>query len=379
MSKAFDTVTRSKLMEKLHEIIDDDEMYLLDLLINEVKYKVKIGKNEGTEFKTEIGIAQGDCLSAVLFIYYLAFALSEKKEHQQLIDHNYNLPIERKPDNKYKIQWSELDFLIPEERVDFEINPCYADDTTWATTLRQRLEQVKQETPNLLKNYNLMTNKEKTEQFTIERNGETDWKKCKLLGSLLDTESDINRRTLLAITAYNKLNYIFKSNNVSNKIKIRIYNAYILPILTYNCEIWTLTETLSEKVNTFHRKQLRRIIKSRWQRKMKNEKLYEYTKTKELTIYVRKRRLSWFGHLMRLHPDTPARKSLKEFLRPVPRPVGRPPKTYIETINKDITKIAQNLGYEIDIKKQWKETLTLLESICSDRDSWRRQIENLMS
>ena len=40
-----------------------------------------------------------------------------------------------------------------------------------------------------------------------------------------------------------------------------------------------------------------------------------------------KRRLSWFGHLMRLPPETPARQSLRHFIKPVKCPTGRPKTT----------------------------------------------------
>ena len=50
MSKAFDTVNRNKLFE---------------------------GLEYGEEFKTIICIMQGDCLSAILFIFYLACALAD--------------------------------------------------------------------------------------------------------------------------------------------------------------------------------------------------------------------------------------------------------------------------------------------------------------
>ena len=39
--------------------------------------------------------------------------------------------------------------------------------------------------------YNNIVNEEKAEEFTINRNGEVTWKKCKLLGTLLDTEEDV--------------------------------------------------------------------------------------------------------------------------------------------------------------------------------------------
>ena len=44
---------------------------MMSLLIKDVDLRVKVGKEIGENIKTEIGIAQGYCLSAALFIFYL--------------------------------------------------------------------------------------------------------------------------------------------------------------------------------------------------------------------------------------------------------------------------------------------------------------------
>ena len=72
ISKAFDTVNRKTLHEKLETILDESEMRMMYLLIDYVKLKVRMGRSLGEEILTNIGVAQGDCLSALLFIFYLA-------------------------------------------------------------------------------------------------------------------------------------------------------------------------------------------------------------------------------------------------------------------------------------------------------------------
>ena len=67
MSKAFDTVNRNQLFETLDEILPD-EIHLLHILTNDVKLKARVGADDGPEFTTSVGIMQGDCFSAVLFI-----------------------------------------------------------------------------------------------------------------------------------------------------------------------------------------------------------------------------------------------------------------------------------------------------------------------
>ena len=86
MSKAFDTVCRNKLLTDLQEVLEPDEMHMMAILISDVVLTVKLGKELGEQFKTEVGIAQGDCLSAVLYILYLAKSLTHIRE---CIEHNY--------------------------------------------------------------------------------------------------------------------------------------------------------------------------------------------------------------------------------------------------------------------------------------------------
>ena len=63
-----------------------------------------------------------------------------------------------------------------------------------------------------------------------------DWKNCKLLGSLLDTEKDFGRRKRLTLDAMRKYDHVFKSKRISNALKIRTFNIYIASVFLYNTE-----------------------------------------------------------------------------------------------------------------------------------------------
>ena len=96
MSKAFDMVQRHRLIEDLALILDQAELHLIKLLVEDVKLKVRVGRetSETSEpFKTKMGVSQGDCLSPILFTLYLAKALQDQ---QQIDDHNYA----KAPDSK---------------------------------------------------------------------------------------------------------------------------------------------------------------------------------------------------------------------------------------------------------------------------------------
>ena len=105
-----------------------------------------------------------------------------------------------------------------------EIDPKYVDDITWATRAKQRITYIKETTPSTLAKRNLVTSDYKTDECEIIRQGNEKWKKSKLLGCLLDTEKDINRRQLCAIDAFKTLNKIVDSIKISNTVKIRTFN-----------------------------------------------------------------------------------------------------------------------------------------------------------
>ena len=367
MSKAFDTVNRPKLLEDLKQILEPDELHLMSILIKDVRLKVKVANNTGAQILTEVGIAQGDCLSAILFILYLARTINEAKSNQD--DHSYAtstspiLPFEHLDHNYY----------TPSKNSFFEIDPKYADDISWATTARHRVENVKKTMPTTLRKRDLLVNDTKTEEHEISRNGEEEWKSCKLLGSLLDTEKDVNRRKILAINAITTLKSLLNSRKNSLQIKLRAFNAFVASIFLYNSELWTLTKCLENTIDTFQRRQLRGILGIRWPKKITNDELYKKTKCEPWSKTIKRRRLNWLGHLIRLHPDTPARKALREYLRTTKRPRGRPKFTWMQQAKQDLQCANINLDLRNDI-----QTIKTLEELTHNRQNWHATVKYVM-
>ena len=93
MSKAFDTVNREKLFEDLENILIPDVLHLLSIITNLTNVKVKVNNMFGETFVTFVGIMQGDCLSALLFIFYLAECL---KNESNVIEVNSSILVKPK-------------------------------------------------------------------------------------------------------------------------------------------------------------------------------------------------------------------------------------------------------------------------------------------
>ena len=121
-----------------------------------------------------------------------------------------------------------------------------------------------------------------------------------------------------------KMGYTYKSKKLSIAMKVRTFDAFSVSIFLYNSEIWTLTATLEKQIDSFHRRMLRKAIDIRWPKKISTGELYRKTKAEPWSKVIKRRRLNWLGHLMRMPVDTPARRSIEEALRQAKRNGGRP-------------------------------------------------------
>ena len=125
-------------------------------------------------------------------------------------------------------------------------------------------------------------------------------------------------------------------------------------------------QKLENIVNTFQRRHLRKILGIHWPKKITNIELYTQTKTEEWSTTIQRRWLNWLGHLMRLHPEIPARLALVEYLRKVKRPKGRPQRTWLELIKHDLKAI----NVIIDYNKP-NQTIEQVTHMAHDRNYWR--------
>ena len=257
-----------------------------------------------------------------------------------------------------------------------KFNNEYADDITLATTDSNVIEMVKDSVPNMLKEANLHVNKSKTEEYAIpyhprnhvlyehnySKHPEQDqWKKCKLLGSHIDTETDIKHRRGIVISNMKNFSHIYSSKHLSIQTKVRHFNCFQTSIFLYNCSLWTLTDTQIKAIDSFHRRLLRWATGFRYPKKISNDDIYKLTEEKPWSTVISDRRLRLLGHICRLQSDTPARQSLQEAMKPHKRKMGRPKMTWIKQLKQDLGSVG--IIADEDFENVFK--------LASDRDIWR--------
>ena len=92
-----------------------------------------------------------------------------------------------------------------------------------------------------------------------------------------------------------------------------MYSTYIVPVLTYASETWTLSKSDETLLAAFERKMLRRIlgpvcVEGQW-RSRYNDELYEMYGDLTVVQRIKFARLRWAGHVVCMETDV-ARKVL---------------------------------------------------------------------
>ena len=159
------------------------------------------------------------------------------------------------------------------------------------------IECAKKTLRSKLSSWDLIMTEEKAEKFTIKRNREETWRKCKLLGRLLDTEEDVKRRKVLAMNLVNSMKEIV-FGDISIEVKVYSFIWYVSSVFLYNLEPWTLTKTLENTIDSFQRRLLRiAVLNVKWVNIATNDTVYAVTRQIPWSQVITRRELSWFGHL----------------------------------------------------------------------------------
>jgi hypothetical protein len=133
-------------------------------------------------------------------------------------------------------------------------------------------------------------------------------RRFKYLGTVIndinDETEEIRARILAANKAYSSLQTTFRSKQIHQNNKIRLYKTLIKPILCYGGVTWTPTQTAEQMLNTFERKILRRIHGptqegGRWRPRL-NSELYSLYNEPNIVEDIKIRRLGLAGHIIRM-------------------------------------------------------------------------------
>ena len=117
-----------------------------------------------------------------------------------------------------------------------------------------------------------------------------------------------------------------------------------------------------------------------WRDKVSIDQLYKETNSTPWSQTIKRRRLTWYGHLLRLPEDTPARKSLKEAKNPLKKPRVGQKLTWIKQIEKDLEKVE----FKILVKNNKDGSFNTVQvkeckQMARNRHIWRPIVDRAMS
>ena len=78
----------------------------------------------------------------------------------------------------------------------------------------------------------------------------------------------------------------------------------------YGCETWKMNKSDENKINVFQSKCLRKILKLRWQERIKNKEVLQMADIDNLSEDMRRRRWKFIGHIMSKEPNNDCRTAL---------------------------------------------------------------------
>ena len=115
---------------------------------------------------------------------------------------------------------------------------------------------------------------------------------------------EIKVRLAIATSAMAKLSTIWKRKDISFPTKTKLFRSLVLSILLYGCESWTLTAETTKRLESFETKSYRRLLGISWADRKTNDfvcnKVTNLAGPQEpLLSIVKRRKLSWFGHITR--------------------------------------------------------------------------------
>ena len=112
--------------------------------------------------------------------------------------------------------------------------------------------------------------------------------------------TEIKRRLLLGRKVMINLDSVLKSRDITLPTKVRLVKAMVFPVVMYGCESWTVKKAEHQKIDAFELWCWRRLLRVPWTARRSNQSiLKEISPGCSLEGLMLKRKLQYFGHLMR--------------------------------------------------------------------------------
>ena len=157
---------------------------------------------------------------------------------------------------------------------------------------------------------------------------------------------------------------VWNNSRLTEKTRVRVYQACVLSTLLYGSESWTTYAKQEKKLNCFHMRCLRRILLIHWEERLPDTEMRERANMNSMFAMLNERRLRLLGHVKRMETGRIPKDTLYGELTEGKRRAGRPLLRYKDTCKRDL-KLC-----DIDIDTWEKQA--------NDRPAWRQAVRQDM-
>lgn len=349
--KAFDSLHRDTLWQLLrHYGIPQKLTNIIKHSYENMTGQVVHQGRMTSKFKIKTGVRQGCLLSPFLFTLAIDWVMRRTTEG-----------------TKNGIQWTPWTQL---DDLDF------ADDLALLSHSHQQMQAKTSNLAHFSSRIGLSIHEEKTKVMKVNTQGSQSVKLNQTnlpevetftyLGSVINkqggSDADIKTRIGKARGAFIALNNIWKSQQITTRTKLRLFNSNVKSILMYGSETWRYTKTNMNRIQTFINTCLRKIFKIKWPDTISNNELWQRANQAISEQEIRQRKWRWIGHTLRKSPSNITRKALT-WNPQGRRKRGRPKNSW----RRDLEAETREIG------NSWRE----LESLAQDRRRWRALVDGL--
>ena len=182
----------------------------------------------------------------------------------------------------------------------------FADDTVLLAESEEDLKWNVEKLREAMKKHKLKVNWSKSNTMVFSRvptecNMVIDGEKVKnvketvYLGVKLceDGEMEVERRIGMTVQAVRAMKRVYESREVSREAKVTVYEAVVIPTLTYGCETWVLKEKEKSRLQATEMRVLRKITGVSRLDHIRNETVRERLGLEPVLKKVERRRECW--------------------------------------------------------------------------------------
>ena len=223
------------------------------------------------------------------------------------------------------------------------LEALFADDCALMTHNEHNLQAVVNKFSEAANKFGLTISLSKTEAFfqtapatspqqpciTIDGTQLKNVESFKYLGSTISSDGTLDReitaRIQKASHAFGRpRTKVLQHKGICLSTKLKVYTAIVLPSMLYGCEIWTVYRRHLRKLEQFHARSLRSIMRIRWQDRVLNQEVLERASTTSIEAMIIKAQLRWTGHVIQMDESRIPRQLFYGELTEGKRNPGRP-------------------------------------------------------